>query len=320
MTDMSLPAQKETPPSRSFVPISIIAVTLLLLGGFGWYFGTVFSPTARPVALMWKMLTLPAELRDATFISEDAYYSRGPLGLGIRSASADPIVSFAHSEEKVALLTKSDSGEYNVTLDGEKIFSTTTQLAQLSIAPNGSYLAFTEPFFAKQAGSVDAPLGSIALLPAFEKNVAAYSLATRAHTSIGVGAAPVFYDETHIIRRSNRGLVMKDINSGAETLLVDKSSAVLQGEVLISRDRSLIALTDRIEKKMSLYRISNGAFTLAHQLEVDFIIAAIGDNEVYEVRSNGGDYSVVWAHPYDGSAPREVVALPSYLGVTTLSL
>ncbi len=318
MNDIPVPVEKK-PVSKRIITSSIVALSLLVLGGLIWFFGTSYFPTARPISFAISALQLPKDLHDARFILKPFEYRRTSFGYEALPVESGIATAMDRGVTAALRLSKTPEGTLSLKVDGADVFTSELPIALPSISPDGFIIAYSQSISISGRELAQKPLGENGLIEPTISTSFLYYPASKKTVLLGTGAGPLFVDNKHILRFAPGGIIATDLSTGSETVLLEKSTSALGSPVLQSPDRSLISITDRILGKTYVYRVTATSLETVAELDATFVPSVLSNEALYELRSDSGK-KTLWKHPFDGSSARKVTTFPDLLKVEALSL
>lgn len=309
--------QADTSKRRTPVIVaSIIGVVVLLaLGAY------VF--TRLPLSERISALTLPKELRDASFVS----VANSKLGPVYRA----DIFSFKATEAQgeLATLTRDDGRDlavyfdrttkkFSLQIDGQVMASSSTFIDSPSRAPKGLALAYARPHGTSSLEQLKrlSPDG-VRVAPSAWEGVVYYPLLNREDV-LGVGYAPLFVSDTTVLLFAPSGIYRIDMASGTTERVLERAFPMILDSVKQSPDRTLVAFTDAVNQTTYVYRVGD---SLEEIMQVTGISRsyALGNDALYAVRklSSGTE---IWRYGLDGGAAALIHTLPASLSIGQLAL
>jgi len=300
------------------VPLILVGV-LLLLTALGWFFGTTYLPTARPISLAVSALTLPKDLHDARFIVKPFEYRRNSMdyeALPVRPGIATGMDRAATASLRLAKLP---DGTLSLMVDGAEVLKSDLPIALPSISPDGFIIAYSQSVSTSGKELAQKSLGESGLIEPITSTSFLYYPASKKTVQLGTGAGPLFIDREHVLRFAPGGIIATDLTTGNETILLDKTTSALGSPVLQSPDRSLVSVTDRVLGKTYVYRVTATTLETVAELDATFVPSVLSNEALYELRRESGK-KTLWKHPFDGSKAHKVNTFPVSLKVEAISL
>ncbi len=244
--------------SRRTIGMVIIVVLLLIIGAVVatlWYTPS-FSINVRTA---WSALTLSGELETAQFLTESeqgtVFYTKS--GRGFTNAPTEGVL-VSHTESaagSASIIRTLDGKEYRIVVNGKTVLSSPAHKAHIALAPNGKNVAFSETVIADISAPAEM-LSIITLYPA-EWSVRVMDVETGTMVTAGTGITPVFVDDQHVTRVAPRGVYSFDLATGRSTALLEKAFPVASLNMLVSPDRTKMAIYNRNENSVIVYKISS---------------------------------------------------------------
>jgi len=317
MAEHITPSKHMNIPSQTvYLAVFVIGILAILLV---WFFGFFYAQTARPVALAWASLTLPKDLHDAQFLTKNMRNEQSTYGFSYLPDDAGFLLGIERVGDSILRATLMPDGTYLLSRNGEVLISRTEPLALPTLSPNGKIIAFTESADGTQLDPGTRQAGTRSFLELRNLRSVLYYPASGKTVTIGAGAAPLFLDDTHIIRFSPGGIIMTDLTTGNETVLLQQSLASLNGPVLQSSDRTLVTMTDRVAGKTYVLRVSPSSAETVAEFDVAIVPAALTESALYELRNTTSGVDL-WRHALDGSSEKKVTSFPDTFRVSAIAV
>ena len=292
------------------------ALSLLLITAVAYF---LWKPPSF-VAKVWSALTLPQELRSATFITGNATESRAYKVHSFQYSKIPYRVgsSAMFSQEGNDTLTVSQaSEEYLLEANGVEIVRSILPIATPSQTPDSKRIVYAQAIDVMvQKPEASALQGIIASDPLrYEIRLAIGS--DGKNERIISGYAPLFIDENQFIFFAYSGLYQYDLQSGVGKILLKKNFPVIFGPVLQSPDRSLIAFADVAKNVTYVYKIKDSQLTLV--LEAPTILArpALSNTALYEIKGKK-EVTEIWKYDFGVHDPRLIYSVPRSLNLTRI--
>lgn len=293
--------------------VILLAVVVAALGALWYFIG----------ASVWSIATLPADLRSATFVSEQAsgtvLYTPHAL-LYRQEALPGTLVSEDKRGEHTARILRRSDGVYILTLNGTEVLATSTPIAGVSVAPDGKSVAYAHGVLGMElfAYPYQLPHGT------FNANVwhvAVVDPLSHTNLDIGPGTAPLYLDATHVAYFAPAGIFMADFTTGSTTMLFSGHFDPASIAVLQSPDHTLVAWRQIAPARLiQVYRIGVDKVTAIAQLPYAGAASyVLGNDAVYtlSLKQLGG---AIWRQGFTEPSAHKVADLPANLGITRLLL
>ncbi|HEX2792540.1 MAG TPA: hypothetical protein VHO23_02400 [Candidatus Paceibacterota bacterium] len=310
------PSPEPTPPSRSprvkgaYRVLGFLAGALIALPVIGL---TAVGPV--PFDEMKSALTLPYELRDATFltVTGDQRYILKRAGwwwfedIDSSDRFMGPIVRTR--DGLIASITRDSTMAPQLVVNGVLAASLPPHATGLAVSPDGTKFAYAYLDNADAARFNDPTAWAVGV----------YDYALQRTFEAARGFAPFFVDDTHLARATAAGVQSLDFATAEYVRLRDTPFVVATPEAERSPDGSLVALANPGLNQTTVYRISPTDLTVVATYPVIISNAALGPNALYEVRALESG-TEIWKYPFDGSAPTRIHTFPVSIRVLSLSL
>jgi hypothetical protein len=300
-----------------FKPVYLVTGLLVIVAV--WFFGFYYPATARPVALAWASVTLSKDLHDAQFLAKNMRNERSTFGFKYVPEDAGFVLGIERVGDSVVRVTLMPDGTYVLSHNGEVLVSRTEPLSLPALSPNGKMIAFTESADGTTFDPATRQVGTRSFLELRSLRSVLYYPASGKTVTIGAGAAPLFLDDSRIIRFSPGGIIMTDLTTGNETVLLQQSLASLNGPVLQSSDRTLVTMTDRVAGKTYVLRVSPSSAETVAEFDVAIVPAALTESALYELRNTTSGVDL-WRHTLDGSSEKKVTSFPDTFRVSAIAV
>ncbi len=239
---------------------AVIVAIALVLGGIG-YGLEKYTPVGTQAREAWSIVTMPGELKKATFVSEEKTTSvlRRASGITFKKETIlGTLVSADTRAPNSARIVLDSTGTYNLFLNGKNIYATTSPLAGVSVSPDGTMVAYahgTEPLVSKVASYLT-PLASF---DSRSWSISVFTPASGARVEVGFGSSPLFVDSTHLLHFAPGGVFITDVKAGTQKFVLPGIYNIAQVGVLQSPDRTLVAWKDTTTKTITVYRVGTDA-------------------------------------------------------------
>ena len=208
-------------------------------------------------------------------------------------------------------------GTFSLSVDGSVLFSRDEPFSLPALSPNGLMVAFTEPADETPFDPATKQIGARSLLTLGSLRSVLYYPAADRTVVIGTGASPLFLDDTHLIRFTPGGIIMTDLTTGNETVLLQKSLSSLYGPVLQSPDRTLVTMADVEADTLHVLRVSPSGAETVTTFDIGVMPAALTEEGLYELRTTKKGTSL-WRHALEGSSERKVATFPDTFEVSAI--
>ena len=299
---------------------AVLTVVILVLGVVFSF--VVRGPIRDSVEIFWSAVTLPEELSKAIFFSNGVSGERTlrVSGQGFQEVTPpeDPSLQDVKNDV-VARVSKRENNTSALSLSGATLFVSTLPLGNISLSQNTRKIAFTQEgsgALSKQSNISDAR--SVLLAPSTSR-VIVVSPDWKDQKIIGPGLAPLFLDNDNVIRLSPVGLVVTNLSTQRENILLDKSLEIIDGPVLYSLDRTLIAFGDGKTRSFFVYRISKDSAVLVKEIanfEGKFVL---GNEVLYELKGGNRGETEIWKYSFDEKRREKIHSFPQTLGISNLA-
>lgn len=306
-------------PGKHTLRNAALALAVVLGALAVWFFGFQYLPTARPVSLAVSALTLPADLTNAVFIVPPAEYRKNAFGYEATALPVGVLTGYAHAGDTTLRLVKNMQGEFSLTVNRAEVINTLLPVSFPTLSPDGRAVAYSQSLNSSGQELAETPIARNALVEPIGALALLYFPATERTLALGAGVAPKFIDQTHIVRIAPGGIIVTDLTTGYETVLLTRSISALGAPILQSPDRSLIAVTDRVLAKTSVYRVTPTTLETVAEFNAAFTPAVLTDTALYELRTESGKRTL-WRYPLDGSKPHRAHTFPRTFNVEAIAL
>ncbi|MDB5195393.1 MAG: hypothetical protein JWO84_577 [Parcubacteria group bacterium] len=315
-----MPAQP-TPPNqnRAVRRALIILAAVVLLAALG-YALVMYTPVGAPVTEAWSIMTLPKELKNATFIADGdgttaIYHIHGFSFVAERVAGS--LVSVEQEPGGIAQVIHTATS-YNLMVNGKQVYATTSPVLGVSISPDGSKAVIAVQFQGKEIGPYGTAPG---IHPHLWTIVLLHLDGNGAPLALGNGVDPLYMDATHIMRIAPVGLVSADMTTGAATIAARHTVTATIAAALISPDRTYMAWLDADTHSFMVYRVGPGtADKIAEIKDINPRTSyALGNNALYVMRSTGMEKPTqIRKINFSGGAPSTVASVPGNLHISRM--
>jgi hypothetical protein len=289
----------------------------VLLIAAGIYF---FTPIGQKANDTLNILTMPSELKDATFISDkpNGATSYRISGLSFVSESIPGIlVSAEKSSARTAQILENPKGTYMLSVNGKAVYSTTTPLMGVTLTPDGSRAIVAAQLSGKEG--IPAPVYFISpgTHPYLWTDFLLHLDGNGGPLAIGNGTSPIYLDATHILRIAPVGLVSVDMGNGAVAILVPQPVPVTISAVLVSANRSHMAVFDPKSRSIMVYKVTPQNAGLVATMKAPSPVTSyfLGNDALYILQNDGKTTDI--AKETFGAATATIVArLPQSMDIT----
>jgi hypothetical protein len=136
---------------------------------------------------------------------------------------------------------------------------------------------------------------------------------------VAYGYAPAYLDVSHLVYFSPGGIVVRDLKSGATSLLFARATSTpLYEQVKYSPDRTMMLWTDAKTDETVLARVTDTSYAPVHVF-VGLKDAVLTDTALYGIRPSPQG-SQLWRYALDGSSAAAVLTFPQSLRIGQLFL
>jgi hypothetical protein len=303
--------------SRKHILLGV--VLLFVLGGFVW----ALPPLTLPIRASISSALLPAELKSAVFIAEgaDATKSYVPTASGFKELPLDGVlISASKGESGAAHILRDSASGMSVVLDGTKLTGTPAILAGVARSPKGAHVAFSAT---SEEGVQLPPLSflSNATVDPRDWYVTLLHPMSGAKAKVGSGVSPVFLDDRHLLRVTARGIYVYDLQTGSDTLLLERDAKTLPLTVLASPDRTLVGVRTIAAQEVTIYRVSpeKAEVVATSQLPKRVMSLALGNNGLYVLNTSKWG-TVISLQRVGENAFKTVATIPENIRISRLLL
>jgi hypothetical protein len=272
-----------------------------------------FTPSFHQrTADMWSAISVPTELRSALFVSSSdkgsvVYRDSGSSYVSIQTFP-HPFIAAARTGNALATTNFSKSS-FTLNLPDRELYATTS-MGALAVSPDGTRMAFVHLKDPRKRFDPNASSSETVLF---------YPIPQKAFVA-GIGFAPLFTDNTHLLRFTEGGIFSMDLISSAQTALLREYFPFVSSTVHQSPDRTLLSFADPYSGLIKVYRVQPTTLTLVASLPF-LKTYALGNAAAYEVRSSPGTSTTIWKYELkDGAVPHRILSLPAHLSITQLYL
>ncbi len=295
-----------------FILLGVVLVTILV-----WMLAW-FYPPARTSILLWAVRgTVPEELTSVVFVAESTEGSLLYPGLSRQEKLPGTLVSATKDELGSAQILRTGSGKFQVVVDGTTVVEDTKPRMGIARSPSGMRVAYAE---AIEPSAFLSP-ASAPILSADRKSwrVVVYEPETRSSFVLGLGGAPVFLDDTHIVWMAPAGLAIADLQTAKTTLLLPETEAHIPLSTLRSPDGKTIGWYAKGGQQVTLYRLGDDTVSPLQTIALPkgIVSATLGDGALYSIRIRPWMTSVL-TQPIAGGEPETVMTIPNPLRIQRL--
>lgn len=287
---------------------AIVILTALLVGAY--FLFVVKMPLSGAYGQQWSAFTLPAELREAHFLSStdggSVLYAADTFSYRAEETMAGQI-AYVAPHPLGSLFVEGGAQGFTLTASGRQFYASTSIVAP-AISPDGVAFAFTR---VKESAKPFTPD------PSGWETVLMYRMDGRSQ-NLGAGTAPFFIDDAHLARITSAGVFVLDFNQGTYYPLLTKPFTVPVLQLRQSPDRSLAAWVDPETLAVTVYRVTNESMTLVASLP-NMKSYALGDAALYEVRPLENGSTEIWKYELTtGSRAKKIHTFPATLRISQL--
>lgn len=266
---------------RHLMWIGIAATALILLIGACMWF---YTPTIEA----WNISTVPVEIRGAQFVQSQ-------LKDKVSKISG---VHFTTSSSNEAALRAFFTAS-----------STRGDLSGFSPTKNWGLVAAAE----KPLSSADAENPQlwkvVMVIPSLKKEM-----------QLGSGFSPFFIGNSHIVRFTEKGLMLHYLGGGVDTLLLPHSFVSASVQTSHTEDGLLVAWRESGTSDVYVYRLSTVAAVPVGHLQGVTGTFSLTKDALYDVRWTPKGTTVTKFGLSDGSAGKVIHTFPASFGITALSI
>ena len=265
-----------------------------------------------PAAALWSAWTLPAELRDALFITRGknaSVYTATTHGYVSESTTHGRYIVYAAPKEDALFVTVDPTtSTYRIELNGEVLLTSKEAIATAALSPNKKEVVYAKQQEGKLGSKNASDWDVILFYPVSGKSVI-----------VSPGFAPFFIDDTHIARFTNAGIYVIDMVASTQTELLKQEFQQMLSGFSQSPDHTLIAWSDPVAKSTLVYRVGS---SLTRVMAFDGFIPlfALGNNALYRLKLTPEGTNIYMYSFTSTDSARMIHALPVSLQISALSL
>ena len=304
--------------SRKLVVLSLVVIILLASASLLYLFKKDY------IMEVWSILTMPKELSEAMFISDSdngtILYRVGDFNFNSEDVDG-ALVSIGRFGIDSLQILRSNDGLYRVSKNTEELVSSKTAKVGIAQSPSGTHIAYAEI----DANALD-PISTATQIPIISLDTRQWGITvmntvSKTFIRAGIGVSPLFVDDSHVVWFSPRGIYSTNIQTGEQKLLLEQQNSIGSLAVLQSPDRSLIARHNKIEKNISVYKVTaNEAEKIATvPIAGGAASYSLGNEGIYSIAFESGR-SEIYFQSFTGGEAVIVHKLPFGLPVTRLLL
>ena len=273
--------------------------------------GTVIGLAVLAVAVApggfmgaWSILTLPAELRDASLVvrsgdGKASVYVPGRFWFPSAAVAKGTPASFTKEGEALLSVRTTESGSALIENGTERVRSEGL-LAAPAQSPYSGIVAYAERTHAdaEQGGP---PQLTLANPTEWEVNLLLPG--TDEKKRVASGYAPLFFDDTHFFFIAQSGIYRYDLATGQSVRVLERAFPFVIDPILQSPDRTLIAFRDPVEEATYVYRVHESGLLLMRHIPELLNSPALSNDALYDLRgtTEGGE---VWKHELKAGEPQ----------------
>ena len=315
--------ESESPALVQPVPKTPSSWKVRLVIGFTTFFvllGLFVAFNYQPGAFV-TALTMPSGLKSATFISTTRTTTTLYRLSGFSFTSETLPGTLISADERApnsAQIILDAEGKYTLYLNGKSMYATTSSLAGVSVSPDGNSIAFAH----SKTALVPREMPQLIPMTWFDSRmwqVTSLSLKTGVYTSIGTGSAPLFIDDTHLLRVAPGAILVTDVTTNQQSAVSPGVFYRAPVSVLQSPDRTLIGWENNPVKTISIYKTSaRGVELVATMPYSGSGVYALGNDGLYIAHASpfGGG---VWKQGFTDKKPHKVGFLSSAYFITRIA-
>src|SRR6266403_1569388 len=239
-------------------PLIIILIVVVVLGGLGYVVAT-YTPVGQQAEVVWSIMTMPAELKNATFVADGdgtttLYRIHGLSFVGRDGGGA--LISAEQETDGGRAQIVRNNAVYMVMINGVQKYATSSPLLGVTVSSDGTKAVVAAQFAGKEAGPY-APVPSVH--PYLWTTMLLHLDGNGSPLKIGNGVNLLYLDATHVAQVSSAGLVSVDMQRGTSTILVPHLIPAAMPVTLASPDREHLAWFDAATNSLTVYRVTAGA-------------------------------------------------------------
>lgn len=303
---ITLAAEDKSLPVHKQKKLKLVAVVAALVATSTVGALVLLSPE---VQMALRAAFLPQELKEAVYLSE-----RGQAAYALEDGRYIPATSFSIVRQADGTYAVHDPAGTSLTFTGET-------KADLAISPDEKSIAYAE------LNSGEPTPRSLYGSPRNPKQWTTKVFYPNTGTTIelGEGIVPAFVDETHVLRRTSRGIFLTDLVSGSTTLVLDEAATLVMPTLPISPDGRHFAIVHPVPEggpaSVSIYGFKDGqaTFLSQHVSVAPAVSYTLGNNMLYSIRI--GTETEIWSEGLgEGTTARRVNTAPLSLDVSRILL
>lgn len=299
---------------------SILLLALIVLAVYAF----VVPHGSAEIDRRLNALTLDASLKDATFLTHSPAGVAGSRYTGATYETAfaygTSTISFVRGETLVARVDYDETSKlYSVRIGGKVATSTPYVATGIGISPDARHVAYAQRREIDPSAPRSLGTGSFLAEPG-DYDIVVIEVATGAGSLISNGVSPVFLDDNRLAWAAEGGIVVMDLATRAQELLIPSALSSVRIPLLLSPDRRLLAVRVRGES-VTVYRLEGvRVYDVAVYALMPRGPLTLGNDGLYQIRLTDGE-SQVWRYPLlDNAEPKKIHTLPRTLPATGLIL
>jgi hypothetical protein len=308
--------------SRSpFLIAGIIVAVLVAIAAVG-YALYAYSPFGPWMQGAWSIMTMPNELKGATFVSDGATGTTlyRIHGLSFVPEAVDGMLISAQQQGNSRADIVHTGAKYALMVDGKEAYASSSPLLGVTRTPDGTRAVVSAQTSHKEDLPTPVYLPGPTIHPYLWTDFLLHLDGNGSPLAIGNGSASLYLDATHIVRVAPVGIVSVDMTNGHSSVLVSQAVPTTIASVLASPDRMHLGWYDPAAHSVIVYHVTPDTADQPNTLPIAGTITsyALGNDALFIVRTSA---SAIARQSFTGSAPAKVVAhLPADLHITRLLL